>query len=70
MRVLLASILGGLLGAVWSGNEAVSVGGVDLSLAAAAFFVGFALEAVFSLIEAMVASVSGRIRGEAPAARG
>jgi hypothetical protein len=64
MRVLLATMLGGLLGAVWSGNEAFTVGGVDLSLAAAAFFVGFALEAVFSLIEAMVASVSGRIRGE------
>jgi hypothetical protein len=64
LRVLLASMLGGLLGAVWSGNEALTVGGVDLSLAAAAFFVGFALEAVFSLIEAMVASVSGRIRGE------
>lgn len=65
LRVLLAAMLGGLLGAVWSGNDALNVGGVDLSLAAAAFFVGFALEAVFSLIEAMVASVSGRIRGEA-----
>jgi hypothetical protein len=63
LRVLLATTLGGLIGVVWSG-DAVSLGGVNLSLAAAAFFVGFALEAVFTLIEAMVESVAGRLRGE------
>jgi hypothetical protein len=65
LRVLLATMLGGLLGAVWSGDAPVSVGGVNLTLAAAAFFVGFALEAVFTLIEAMVESIAGRLRGEA-----
>jgi hypothetical protein len=65
LRVLLASMLGGLLGAVWSGDSTLSVSGVSLTLAAAAFFVGFALEAVFTLIEAMVESISGRLRAEA-----
>ena len=63
LRVLLAMTLGGLIGVVWSGDT-VSLGGVNLTLAAAAFFVGFALEAVFTLIEAMVESVAGRLRGE------
>lgn len=68
LRVLLATMLGGLLGAIWSGDAPVSLGGVNLSLAAAAFFVGFALEAVFTLIETMVESVAGRLRGEPPPA--
>jgi hypothetical protein len=68
LRVLLATMLGGLLGAVWSGDAPVNVGGFNLTLAAVAFFVGFALEAVFTLIEAMVESVAGRLRGEPGAA--
>jgi hypothetical protein len=43
---------------VWSGDEQVRVGGLALSLAAAAFFVGFALEVVFSVIEAMINGVA------------
>jgi hypothetical protein len=65
LRVLLATILGGLLGAVWSGDEPIQLGGYALTLAAAAFFVGFALEAVFTLIEAMVEGVAGKLKGAA-----
>lgn len=63
-RVLLAMILGGLLGVVWTGGETVSLSGVTLSLAAAAFFVGFSLEVVFSMIEAMVAGVADKLRAQ------
>jgi hypothetical protein len=62
LRVLLATMLGGLLGVVWSGDQPVQLGGFALSLAAAAFFVGFALEVVFTIIEAMVDGVSGKLR--------
>jgi hypothetical protein len=62
LRVLLATMLGGLLGVVWSGDAPVQLGGFALTLAAAAFFVGFALEAVFTVIEAMVEGVAGRLR--------
>lgn len=67
LRVLLATMMGGLLGAVWSGDQQVQLGGYALSLAAAAFFVGFALEAVFTVIEAMVEGVAGKLRAPPPA---
>jgi hypothetical protein len=67
LRVLLATTLGGLLGVVWTGDPPLPLGGFNLSLAAAAFFVGFALEAVFTLIEAIVESVAGRLRQGAAA---
>ena len=67
LRVLLATMMGGLLGAVWSGDEQVQLGGYALSLAAVAFFVGFALEAVFTVIEAMVEGVAGKLRAPPPA---
>jgi len=54
VRVALAAVLGGLLGVVWTGGEALSVGGFSLSLGAAAFFIGFAVEPVFKLIETVV----------------
>ncbi|WP_137180240.1 hypothetical protein [Roseomonas sp. AR75] len=66
LRVLLATMLGGLLGVVWSGDEPVQLGGFALTLAAAAFFVGFALEAVFTVIEAMVEGVAGRLQTPPP----
>lgn len=68
LRVLLATMMGGLLGAVWSGDQQVTLGGYALSLAATAFFVGFALEAVFTVIEAMVEGVAGKLRAPPPAA--
>lgn len=66
LRVLLATMLGGLLGVVWSGDEPVHLAGFALSLAAAAFFVGFALEVVFSVIESMINGVAGKL-GTTPA---
>ncbi len=66
LRVLLATMLGGLLGVVWSGDQPMQLGGFALTLAAAAFFVGFALEAVFTVIEAMVEGVAGKLRSPAP----
>jgi hypothetical protein len=66
LRVLLATMLGGLLGVVWSSDQPVQLGGFTLSLAAAAFFVGFALEVVFSVIEAMVEGVAGKLRSVPP----
>ncbi|MDB5375299.1 MAG: hypothetical protein JWP04_3941 [Belnapia sp.] len=67
LRVLLATMLGGLLGLVWSGDEPVQLGAYTLSLAAAAFFVGFSLEVVFTVIEAMVDGVAGKLRAPPPA---
>ena len=54
VRVALAAVLGGLVGVVWTSGEAVAVGGFSLSLAAAAFFIGFSVEPVFKLIETVV----------------
>lgn len=62
MRVLLATMLGGLLGVLWTGNEQVQLSGFTLSVAALAFFVGFSLEVVFTVIEAMVDGVAGKLR--------
>lgn len=62
LRVLLASMLGGLLGVIWTGDGQVELGGYTLSLAAAAFFVGYSLEVVFTTIEAMVEGVAGKLR--------
>jgi len=69
LRVLLASMLGGLLGALCTGDELVQLSGYTLSLAAMAFFVGFSVEAVFSTIEALVDGVAGRLRAQ-PAQNG
>ncbi len=54
VRVALAAVLGGLVGVVWTSGEAVTVGRFSLSLAAAAFFIGFSVEPVFKLIENVV----------------
>jgi hypothetical protein len=67
LRVLLATMLGGLLGVIWAGNETVHLQGFTLSLAAAAFFVGFSLEVVFTVIEAMVEGVAGKLKTQAAA---
>jgi hypothetical protein len=66
LRVLLATMLGGLLGVVWGGDQQVQLGSFALSLAAAAFFVGFSLEVVFSVIESMINGVAGRMRSPTP----
>lgn len=56
-RVVLAALMGGLIGVVFSPDNGVTLGGFTLSLAAAAFFVGFAVEGVFKLIETLIANV-------------
>jgi hypothetical protein len=56
-RIILGSILGGLLGVVWTNGQPIHLEGVDLSLAALAFFVGFAVETVFSILDRAIASV-------------
>lgn len=65
LRVLLATMLGGLVGVIWNGDQPVRLEGFALSIAAAAFFIGFSLEVVFSMIEAMVNSVSDKLKGQA-----
>ncbi len=67
LRVLLATMLGGLVGIVWTGDAPVQLGGFTLTLAAVAFFVGFSLEVVFSVIETMVEAVAGKLRAQPPA---
>jgi hypothetical protein len=70
-RIALAAIMGSLLGVVWDGGTQVQMGEMSLSVTALAFFVGFSLEIVFSVIEAMVGSIAGRLNngpGPLPAA--
>lgn len=66
LRVLMAAIMGGLLGVIWTSDQPVHLGSFSLSLTALAFFVGFSLEVVFTVIEAMVDSVATRMRNWTP----
>jgi hypothetical protein len=66
-RVLLAALLGGLVGVIWTSDAPVSLGGFTLSLAAVAFFVGFSVEAVFRLIQTLIEGVVSTIRSPEPA---
>jgi hypothetical protein len=66
-RVALAAVLGGLVGVVWTSGETVTLGGFTLSLAAAAFFIGFSVEGVFRVIENLINNVTGSIGQPAPA---
>ncbi|MDO9710481.1 SLC41A family transporter [Paracraurococcus lichenis] len=62
LRVLLGFMLGGLVGALWTSGESVEMeGGVTLSLAAIAFFVGYAVKMVFDTIEAIIAAVLAKV---------
>jgi len=61
LRMLLGAILGGLLGALWTSGDVVRLEGVSLSLGALAFFIGFSVEVVFRLVDALVRSVADRI---------
>ena len=62
LRVLLAALLGGLVGVIWTSDEPVSLGTFSLSVAAIAFFVGFSVEAVFRLIQTLIEGVVSTIR--------
>ena len=57
--LLLAAMVGGLVGVVFTADGPVQFQGFNLSLAALAFFIGFAIEIVFTVIEAMVEGVAG-----------
>lgn len=61
LRMLLGAILGGMLGAIWTNGQAVQLEGVSLSLGALAFFVGFSVEIVFSVVDSLVRAVAGRV---------
>lgn len=56
LRVLMAMLLGGLVGVLSSGGEAVNLAGFSMTLAAVAFFVGFSVEPIFAFVESMVKS--------------
>ncbi len=56
LRVLMAMLLGGLIGVLFNGGQPITLGGLSMTLAAVAFFVGFSVEPVFSFVERLVAS--------------
>ncbi|MCO6419941.1 hypothetical protein JYK14_27820 [Siccirubricoccus sp. KC 17139] len=71
LRVLLGLTLGGLVGALFTSGESVQMqGGVTLSLAAIAFFVGYAVQVVFTLFDAIIRPVADRLKGLFGASRG
>jgi hypothetical protein len=66
-RVILAATFGGLLGLVFGTDGGpVQLGSVSLSLAAWAFFLGYALDSVMRALDSLVASMLGRLRGAEP----
>jgi hypothetical protein len=62
LRILLGTILGGLLGVLWTNGQPVKVEGVTLSLTALAFFVGYSVEVVFQTLDAVIAKVASMIQ--------
>ena len=62
LQVILGMTLGGLLGAVFSTDQPVQLGEYRLTLVAMGFFVGFSLEVVFGLLDALVKSVTDLLR--------
>jgi hypothetical protein len=61
LRMLLGATLGGLLGVIWTGDQPVRVEGMMLSVGALAFFVGFSVDVVFRLLDALVRAVADRL---------
>jgi hypothetical protein len=62
LRMLLGTILGGLLGVIWTNGQPIEFEGVALSLAALAFFVGYSVEVVFQIMEKLVVKVVGQLQ--------
>jgi hypothetical protein len=62
IRVTLAATLGGLLGLLFGTEAPVQLGGFSLSLAAWAFFLGYSLEPVLKLLDAVIDGVVGKLR--------
>jgi hypothetical protein len=61
LRILLGTILGGLLGVVWTNGQPIQLEGVALSLTALAFFVGYSVEVVFQTLDTIISKVAGAI---------
>lgn len=61
LRMLLGTVLGGLLGVLWTNGQPVRLEGVTLSLTALAFFVGYAVEVVFQTLDTVIAKVASAI---------
>ena len=62
LRILLGTILGGLLGVLWTNGQPVKLEGVTLSLTALAFFVGYSVEVVFRSLDTIIAKVANAIQ--------
>jgi hypothetical protein len=62
LRMLLGTILGGLLGVLWTNGQPIKLEGVTLSLTALAFFVGYSVEVVFQVLDSIVTKVADAIR--------
>jgi hypothetical protein len=61
LRILLGTILGGLLGVVWTNGQPIKLEGVALSLSALAFFVGYSVEVVFQTLDNVVGKAARAI---------
>jgi hypothetical protein len=62
LRVLLGLTLGGLVGALF-GSDGVGLQGMQLSLSVISFGIGYAVQVVFIVLDAIIASISERLRG-------
>jgi hypothetical protein len=62
LRILLGTMLGGLLGVIWTTGQPIQLEGVTFSLAALAFFVGFSVEVVFQVMDSLVDRIAGALR--------
>jgi hypothetical protein len=62
LRVLLGLTLGGLIGALFTSGDAVKMEGVTLTLAAMAFFIGYAVQVVFTMLDAIIRPISDRVK--------
>jgi hypothetical protein len=61
-RIVLAATFGGLLAMVFSTDEPVRLGSISLTIAAWAFFLGYALETVLKTLDAAIEGVVGKLR--------
>ena len=61
LRILLGTILGGLLGVLWTNGQPIKLEGVTLSLTALAFFVGYSVEIVFQTLDTIISKVASTI---------
>lgn len=61
LRILMATILGGLLGLLFGHSSDVQVGTYTLSLAALAFLVGYALDRVLQTLDLLIDKTIGQV---------